>query len=108
MALRRVRIRRCNCLGLDGNLQLPHQSLRANAHPDANTDGDTYTNAYYTHADANTKDYTAATAHSAPPSDSPVRECGHISAVWLSEIAFVSVVLRSRCQPHRKRGSQPV
>ena len=43
MAVRRLRIRRYYCLGLDGNLQLPRESLRlalANTHCNCNSDCD--------------------------------------------------------------------
>ena len=39
MAVRRLRIRRSYCLGLDGNLQLPRQSLRSVAYTDCDRNG---------------------------------------------------------------------
>ena len=47
MAVRRLRIRRNYCLGLDGNLLLPRESLRvafANTHGDCNRNGYCYRN----------------------------------------------------------------
>ena len=49
MAVRRLRIRRNYCLGLDGNLHLPRESLRvalANTHGDPNGNGGCIGNAY--------------------------------------------------------------
>ena len=41
MAVRRLRIRRCNCLGLNGNLHLPGESLCVGfAYPNGNGNGD--------------------------------------------------------------------
>ena len=43
MVIRRLRIRRCYCLGLDGNLQLPSKSLCV-AFAYAHSDGNAYCN----------------------------------------------------------------
>ena len=45
MAVRRLRVRRCNCLGLDGDLHLPSESLWvafAYAHGNCNCDAYSY------------------------------------------------------------------
>jgi hypothetical protein len=45
MAVRRLRVRRCNCLGLDGDLHLPSESLRvafAYAHGNGNRNAYSY------------------------------------------------------------------
>jgi hypothetical protein len=47
MAIRRLRIRRCYCLGLDGNLQLPSESLCvafAYTHSDSHSHCNCYAN----------------------------------------------------------------
>jgi len=41
MAVRRLRVRRCNCLGLDGDLHLPSESLCVGfAYANGNGNGD--------------------------------------------------------------------
>jgi hypothetical protein len=64
MAVRRLRIRRGYCLGLDGNLQLPSESLRvalAYTHGNGNRNGYCYPGAEV-YADAQAASHTSAAA----------------------------------------------
>jgi hypothetical protein len=63
MALRRLRVRRCNCPGLDGNLHLPSESLRPEPNPDTHGNRDSNSDRHgNAHTDSNADTETDADA----------------------------------------------
>jgi len=64
MAIRRLRIRRCYCLGLDGNLQLPTESLCV-AFAYTHSDSHSHRN-YYANRNGDAYCYRRAEDHSIP------------------------------------------
>ena len=72
MAVRRLRVRRCNCLGLDGDLHLPSESLRvafAYAHGNGNRNAYSYRGTEVDSLTTATSDAGASTVALRAPND---------------------------------------